>query len=71
MPISDGAFRAIDHSEPSRKATTSSPPRLVHRRDESELGPSVEVSGGEGASVTEPGGGRTGTLVAALMGGRD
>lgn len=60
------------HSPPSRKARTSSPPRLVESKLES--GPSVEVKGGDGASwVTDPGGGRTGMLcdAAALIGGRD
>lgn len=62
MPTSEGALRdSCAHSQPSKKARTSSPPRLVDRRLVS--GPSVEVRGGDGASpVTEPGGGRTGTL---------
>ena len=60
------------HSPPSRKAKTSSPPRLVDKIPVS--GPSVEVKGGEGASwVTEPGGGRTGALgeAVAVIGGSD
>ena len=73
MPSSDGWIVAsCVQSPPSRNASTSSPPRLVDIKLVS--GPSVEVSGGEGASwVTEPGGGRTGMLcgAAALIGGRD
>lgn len=73
IPTSDGPMRENwAHSQPSRKASTSSPPRLVDSRLVS--GPSVEVSGGDGASpVTVPGGGRTGTPcgAAALIGGRD
>lgn len=73
MPTSDGWFRAnCDHSQPSKNARTSSPPRLVDMRLVS--GHSDEVRGGEGASwVTAPGGGSTGTLceVAPVMGGSD
>lgn len=73
MPTSEGAFRdSCAHSQPSRKANTSSPPRLVDSRLVS--GPSLDVSGGDGARpVTEPGGGSTGMLceAAALIGGSD
>jgi hypothetical protein len=49
IPTSDGALREIwDHSQPSKKARTSSPARLVDSMLES--GPSVEVRGGDGAS---------------------
>ena len=75
IPTSDGPLSVFcAHSQPSKNASTSSPPRLVESILES--GPSVEVSGGDGASwATGPGGGKTGGrlcgLPAALIGGRD
>jgi hypothetical protein len=73
-PPSDGMMPWIwSYSHPSRKASTSSPPRLVDQRlfDGKVSIPST-VAGGDAAGCAEPGGGNSGRPcgVPALIGGR-
>lgn len=73
-PTSDAALGDCVHSLPSRKARTSSPPRLVDQRLLKVSRPSSVAGGDAPGCPMDPGGGSIGRPcvgAAALIGGRD